>query len=457
MIFRIKDNTRLDLFLIFTLFLPVFWEQLASVLLSVLSSVISSNIDTTYLNVTSLVGSVVGPLTTLYASIASGASILMSQYMGASDTERSKKLFSTSNILGLSVSLLISFLIVFFHNPVLRAFYPNMSESFFKNGAVYSIFLAFTVPMTFFRTNVIGILRGALNTKGPLYISLFGGVIDLFLRFLFMIFFDMGIVGLGLASVISNIVFTLISLYILHKSGQFKGCFLNAFKFYDKTVAKESLKIGGVMCIQSFVVSISALILNQILATMGDIEISAYNIVVSCESLIHLAPNAMAYVAQIIAGKYMGAGEEKRAYKLSVFITSLTTVLSILISIIAFPLSSFLVGLYTSDKLITSISSVAFRVGLLTSTLFWSAGNVLSAGIRGAGNVKYPAFVLILSSFVYKIPATWYFCVFLNKGAVGRIFVNSLEQLVYALFFVAFAVIKFRKIKKRELNEEKYT
>ena len=450
MLFRLKQNTRLDFLLIFTLFLPVFWEQLASILLSVISTTVSSNIDTTYLNVTSLVGSVVGPLTNLYVSIATGASILMSQYMGANDKDKTMKLFATSNLLGVFISLIISLSVILFRDPVLKAVYPNMSQYFLDNASIYSIFLAITVPMTFFRTNIIGILRGALNTKGPLYISFFGGIVDLSLRFFLMVVFDLGIIGLGISTVISNSFFTVISLVVLHKSGQFNGCFKNIFKLYDKRTALETIKIGGVMCVQNFAVSISALFLNQIFARIGDDEMSAYNIVVSCESIIHLSTNAMAYVAQILAGKYMGAGQERKAYNISILITNITTVLSILLALIAFPLSDFLVGLYTKDKLIISIASDAFRTGLLVSTLFWAYGNVLSAGIRGAGNVKYPAFILILSAWIYKIPATWYFCVYLNKGASGRIFVNSFEQFIFAFFFIIFAIFKFKKLKQKE-------
>ncbi len=453
MLFRMKSSTRIDFALVLTLFLPVFWEQLASVLLSVVSSAISTNIDPAYLNATSLVGSAVGPLTTVYGSIATGSAILMSQYMGAGDNARARKLFATSNLMGFAVSFLISAFIIIFRAPVLSLLYPNMSESFLVNANIYSIFLAITVPMSFFRTNIIGILRGCLNTKGPLYISLFGGVADIALRYLFMVKFSLGIVGLGLASVLSNLFFTAVSLLILNKVGVFKGCFKDAFKLYDKSVAVETVKLGGVVCIQSFAVAICGLILSQIFATMGDTEMSAFNIASSAESLVNLAPLAMAYVVQILAGKYMGAGEEKHAYTVSASLTAISTVMHIVISAIAFPLSDTLVSFYTDDKTLIEISSLALKVGLVVSALFWSTGNAFSAGIRGAGNVKYPALVLILSSWLYKIPATWLVCVKLDYGAVGRVFVNSFEQVVFALFFVAFGIFKFRQIKRKNTDE----
>ena len=414
MLFRIKENTRIDFALAFTLFLPIFWEQLASVLLSVISSAISSNIDPTFLNATSLVGSVVGPLTNIYAAIATGTAILMSQYFGANDDLQARKLFSTSNTLGLSIAFSISIIIILFRSPILDFLYPNMSEFFLVNAKTYAIFLSITIPMSFFRTNIIGILRGALNTKGPLYISLFGGVIDILLRFFFMVVLKMGIVGLGLASVISNVFFTTLTLIILHKVGTFNGMITHLFRSFDKTVAKDIVKMSWVICLQTFAVSWAALFLNQIFARVGDLEMSAYTITVSAETLIILVPLAVALVAQILAGKYKGAGEIAHAMKISVSLTIAATVLHVIIALISFPIAGNVLRLYTDNEAILRVATKAFRLNLLVSTLFWSSANVLSAGIRGMGNVKYPAMVLIITSWVYMLPATWYFCVVLK-------------------------------------------
>lgn len=453
MLFHMKNRTRVDVALVITLFLPVFWEQLASVLLSVVSSAISSNIDTSFLNATSLVGSAVGPLTTLYGSIATGTAILMSQYMGAGDDNRARKLFTTSNALGLSIALCIALAIVILRDQVLHLLYPNMSETFFINAKTYAIFFAITVPMSFFRTNIIGILRGCLNTKGPLYISLFGGAADILLRFFFMVVLDMGIVGLGLASVLSNLFFTSVCIYNLNKVGTFKNCFKEFASLWDKEVALATIKIGGVVCFQSFAVSISGLFLSQIFAKMGDTQMSAFTIASSVEGLVNLTPLAMAYVVQILAGKYMGAGEGLQAYRVSYKLTIVATVMHIVIAVAVYPFAYQLAGMYTDDKVIVEIAANALRVGLIVSTIFWSAGNALSAGIRGAGNVKYPALVLVLSSWLYKIPATWLICVKLDKGAAGRIFVNSIEQAVFAVLFIIYAIVKIKMLKKESQNE----
>ncbi len=444
---RLKHDTKVDLLLIFTLFLPVFWEQLASIVLTMISSMISSNIDTSYLNATSLVGSVFAPFTTLYSCIATGASILISQYMGAQDSQRSRSLFSTSMILGTGISLAVALCIIVFRNPILRASYPNMSEHFFESGNLYAIFYALSLPMGFFRSNMIGILRGSLDTKGPFYISLFSGVLDIALRYLSMVVLDMGIIGLGLSSIASGLFNTVICAVVVGKAGSFNGCITSAFKLYRHDVALEVVKIGAVMCAQSFLVSIGGLVLSSILTTMGDAHVSAYSIVISLESFIHIIPMSLAFVAQILAGKHTGASNKKLALDISVRVTVISTVLHMIFSLAAYFLAGQLVGLYTDDAEVLVIAERALQICLIIMPIGWSAGNSLPAGIRGMGNVKLPALVLIVSLFLFKIPLTWYVCTFLNWGAWGRMLVYSLEYIVYMVCFVIYYIIKYRKLR----------
>lgn len=446
---RIKESVKIDILLVLTLFFPVFAEQLASILLSVFSSAVSSNIDTVYLNATTLVTNIVNPITTINSSIALGSGILISQYMGADDREKSRKLFATSNLLGLILSFAIALVFICFSKQIVSFFYPNMSESFFYNASIYSVFYSLCIPLIFLRTNVVGILRGSLNTKAALYISLSLGVLSLVLRFLLMIVFQMGIFGLGISSFLSNVIVTLLSVFLLKRIDTFKGTFLNIFKLFDKTVAIDTVKIGSVMCIQSFAVSTASLIVTQILATMGDLEISAYNITTSVQSLLVTAANSLAYVAQIVSGKYTGANEKRHAYNISIFITLVGTALSVIIALLSVPFSKLIVGMYTSDTNVIPISASALSVYMLSSCLFFASANILSAGIRGAGNVKFPAIVLVISAWIYKIPATWFTCVYLNKGAIGCSLVNGIEQIIFGLFFIIFMLVNYKRVKAK--------
>ena len=140
-----------DFSLVLTIFLPIFAEQFSSVFISMLSNMVSSNIDTGIINVTSLVSGVIGLPCALYGCIASGTAILMSHAMGGGNIKKARSLFSTSMHLGIAIALGVSLVAMLFGNPLLRAIYPKMSEHFFELGRVYTIFTAFTYPISFIR------------------------------------------------------------------------------------------------------------------------------------------------------------------------------------------------------------------------------------------------------------------------------------------------------------------
>ena len=443
-----------DFSLVITLLIPIFSEQFASVFLSMLSSMVSSNIDTNIINVTSLVSSVISLPGALYACIASGGAILMSHAMGANDTARARGLFRTSMHLGISIALFVTLLAIVFGDPLLKAVYPHMSEEFFRLGRIYTIFASCAFPINFYQTNCIGIMRSCLNTRGAFLISMSVAIVDLAFKAFFMLYLDMGILGLCLAMMVSKLYSIVVCSVIVKKIGIFKGCLLDFKNFIDKDSVKDIFKLGIVMCAESFFSSFGGMILGKILADMGDMEVTGYTLAVSMQSLLTVLPNSIALVAQIVAGRYKGAGDDDHALKLSMSLTLIATFIHLSFSLISLTYIDRFVLLYTKEKAIIDIILKVYKSYVFTMPFVWAFGNVLSAGIRGYGNVRQPALTIIISLWIFKIPATYFAVSVLQSGAVGRILVQSLETAIYGASFVGYYFFELHRIKKRKLNDK---
>ncbi|MBQ9975302.1 MAG: hypothetical protein IJP16_02255 [Clostridia bacterium] len=443
-----------DYFLVITLLIPIFAEQFASVFLAMISNMVSSNIDTNIINVTTLVSSVIGLPGALYGCIASGCAILMSHAMGGGDTEKARKLFTTSMHLGISIALLVTASAILFGQPLLRAVYPNMSEEFFKLGRIYTVFVAIGFPISFYQTNCIGIMRSSLNTTGAFLISMSVAIVNLGFKALFMLVFDMGILGLCVASLISQLYSAVVCTVIVKKTGVFNGCMLDFKHFIDKTASKDIFKYGIVMCAETFFSSLGGMLLGKILADMGDMQVTGYTLAVSMQSMLTILPNALALVAQIVSGRYKGAGDNAHALKLSMTITLVATAIHLGFSFISLTFIDKFVLLYTKEADIIEIILRVYRVYVFTMPFVWAFGNVLSAGIRGYGNVRQPALTIIICLWAFKIPATYVAVSLMQAGAVGRILVQSIEMAIYGASFIAYYFIELHRIKKNELKEK---
>ena len=448
---RQKRVPNVDFILVITLFLPIFAEQFSSVFLTLVSTLISSNIDTNIINVTSLVSSVISLPSAIYSAVASGGAILMSHAMGAGDTPRARRLFTTSMHLGLVIASFISLAIILTSSPLLHAVYPAMSEEFFAAGEIYAVFAALCFPINFYQTNTIGIMRSCLNTKGAFLISLSVSVVDLLMRALFMIVFDFKILGLCFAIIISKLFSLAVCSFIIKKIGLFKGCITDFKNFISRDAFRSILSYGAVMCGETFFLSCGGVILNKILADMGDLQVTGANIAVSMESLLTVVPNSLALVAQLVAGRYKGAGENRHALVLSMRITLVAMALHFVAALISFPVAEQYARCYTNDDDVIAVTLAVYKLYIFTMPFVWAFGNSLSAGIRGYGNVRQPALTIIICMWAFKIPATYYFCEVLGGGAVAKTAVNIAETGIYAISFLSYYFIELSRIKKREL------
>ncbi len=446
---RQKRIENVDLILVVTLFLPIFAEQFSSVFLTVASTLISSNIDTNIINVTSLVSSAISLPSAVYSAIASGGAILMSHAMGAGDIPKARRLFTTSMHLGLLIASSISLVIIIVRSPLLRAVYPAMSEEFFKAGEIYAIFAAVCFPINFYQTNTIGIMRSCLNTKGAFLISLCVSVVDLVMRALFMIVFDLKILGLCIAIIISKIFSLVICSLIIKKIGHFNGCILDFKNFISRDAFKNILSYGTVMCGETFLLSCGGVILNKILADMGDLQVTGANIAASMESLLTVIPNSLALVAQLVAGRYKGAGENRHALVLSMRITLVAMAFHFAAAFITLPIAEQYALCYTKDRAVIEVALAVYKLYIFTMPFVWSFGNSLSAGIRGYGNVRQPALTITISLWAFAIPATYYFCKVLDGGAVAKTAVSVVQTGIYSISFLSYYFIELHRLKKQ--------
>lgn len=442
-----------DFSLVITLLIPIFSEQFASVFISILSSMVSSNIDTNIINVTSLVSAVITLPGALYGCIASGSAILMSHAMGAGDTRKARGLFSTSMHLGISIALFVTLVTVLFGQPLLKSFYPNMSDEFFKLGRIYTIFAAAAFPINFYQTNCIGIMRSCLNTRGAFLISMSVAIVDLAFKAFFMLYLDLGILGLCLAMLVAKVYSIIVCSVIVKKIGIFNGCLLDFKNFIDKDSSKDIFRLGIVMCAESFFSSLGGVILGKILADMGDMEVTGYTLSVSMQSLLTVLPNSIALVAQIVSGRYKGAGDDDHALKLSMSLTLIATFIHLSLSFISLTYIDKFVLLYTKEAEVIDIILRVYKAYVFSMPFVWAFGNVLSAGIRGYGNVRQPALTIIISLWAFKIPATYLAVSVLQTGAVGRTLVYSIETAIYGASFVGYYFLELHRIKKRKLKE----
>ena len=238
--------------------------------------------------------------------IANGFGVLVAQSYGAGDVEKLKRRLAAVIELGLVISVLLSALSVIFLPHALRLLQTDeiiMSDSL-KYG--YIIFGGLTTGICY---NISGaVLRALGDSKTPLKAIIISSVLNVSLNCLFIFGMKMGVEGVAIATIISQIIS---AAFCLNRLRQMSVIKLEKQHFYnERKVYTELLANGLPMAFMNSITAVGCMVVQYFVNGYGVVYTAAY---AACSKYLNLfmnpastAGNAMsAYTSQNFgAGKF---------------------------------------------------------------------------------------------------------------------------------------------------------
>ena len=178
---------------------------------------------------------------------------------------------------------------------------------------------------------------------------IFSGVLNVILDLIFVLCFKMGIEGVAVATVISQILSGLI-------------CFVYAWKKYtvfhmkiaemklDISVLKHILVIGIPAAVQDSIITVSNMVLQGVLNTYGTTIVLAYGIVSKYELICMQVGDSLGSALSTFAGQNMGAGKIDRVVQSVKYTAFLNMAGYGIVSPIIFMLAEKCMYIFTNSK-----------------------------------------------------------------------------------------------------------
>lgn len=291
--------------------------------------------------------------------------------------------------------------------PVLMQVDENIREL----SAKY-FFIIYT-PMLFRTATIIfgALLRGAGDSKTPMYTGIAVNVINIVLNFLLIFpsrevtFFsrtftiygaDMGVIGAAAASAVAFIgggVLITVALFgkkdLSPKGMSFKP---------DKEVLKPCLKIALPNMLQRFGTSLGYVAFASLINYLGETSTAAHTIANTVESAFYIPGYGMQAAAATLTGNAIGAKDKKKAKDLSRLLIFTETVLMLVSGAILFIFAENMVSLFSKDASVISLGSTVLRMVALSEP-FYGVSIIIEGMLQGMGKTKAP--------FVFNIVGMW--------------------------------------------------
>jgi len=428
------------------IFIPIMLSNLISQIQMLIDRIFLGRMDVLYM---SAVGNATAPVWTTMSfvfAMSMGASILISQSVGADNVEKGKE-YAASLVKFHNVIPVLLFLFWTFASPLvfrLMGVGENVMDLCVSYTRIYApVFLIIGVGASYsvvFQTSnytkplvTYGILRSVLNV-----------VLDYVLIFGKFGFPRMEIRGAALGTTIAEF---LGAIYLLYVTIARKDKFITSPDWKQIVHAKagkyfESIKLGVNSAFEDLLWNLGNLFIIRILNTIDERAAGIYTLVFSIEVIFVVIIGALGASTMTVSGEATGA-KDLRLYRSAVGTAMLwSSIMAAVVLIIACIFPKQILGIMTTDKEVIEMS-VIFLI-LVQFNLFGKSGNIIIGnGIRGYGDTRWMLATQIMGTVCVVGIASLFVFVF-KWGMLGVFLAVILDEGFRAIInSIRFLRIKF--------------
>ena len=296
------------------------------------------------------------PITVVYLAIAVGfgvgANIITARFIGQKNYKNAITSIYTSFITITIMALVVSGLGLALLKPLLIMLNVN-DQPYYDEAFIYLLFYTCGILFLFIYNVVTSLFQSLGNSRIPLYLLIFSTILNIILDILF-VKADMGIMGIALATFISQAIASIISLIILLIYT--KKVLGEREKIFDKRILKTILPIAIPSIIQGSIISIGGVFIQSLINSFGPSVTAgygaSYKIVYVIVNIYTVMSNAISTFVSTNAGAAKYDRIKKGFYSGLIICGILTIIATFIFMIMPRPLLSIFGNENTSEEVV---------------------------------------------------------------------------------------------------------
>ncbi len=351
-------------------------------------------------------GTLINLLFGFFIGLASGATVIISQFYGARNEKDLSRAVHTALALSLTGGLVLSVVGFLIARPALKLL-QVAEKAVLDNAVTYMrIFFAGILASVIYNVGT-GILRGIGDSRFPLYVLIVSCVANILLDLLFVVVFRMEVVGVALATVLSQLISAVLVMLRLMRTREAYQVRLREIRFH-KGFLKKIVRIGLPSGLQSVLYSISNLVLQGAVNSFGTDATAAYAAAGRIDGFIWMVLGAFGISITTFSGQNFGARKFDRVKRGNTVCLMMCASAILALSAVLFFFARPLVRLFTEDGAVTDIAVTFLRIWAPAYICF-AFIETLAGTVRGAGEALQPTLITLLGVCVARL--IWIFVV----------------------------------------------
>ena len=365
-----------------------------------------------------------------------GGSAVLSMAMGEKNEARVRQASSFVTYASLLVGVMFAVILIVFMDPILAVFGANAETYDFARG--YTLHIAWGAPFIIWSAAASFIVRAEGASREAMVGSMIGTIANIILDPIFITTLGQGTAGAAIATSIGNIMASAYYLWYFLKKSRVLSIRLSDFTWRER-IFSRICSAGLPTAIFSALMSMSTIVLNQMLVVYGNAPVAAIGIVFKANMFITFLQMGLANGVQPLLGYNYGAGNMARFRQVERFTKKCCLVVGVLATALYFVLREPIIRIFIDDDQVVAygvqmliaymVSGPVIGILFVNMNCMQSVGHALGAtvlSILRQGVLLIPLLYLLeaflgLNGIIFGQSVTDYIAVILSVGMWERV------------------------------------
>lgn len=377
--------------------------------------------------------------TNLFIGISLGANVLAARFYAAGREKEMSETVHTAITLALISGIVMAFVGLFFSRLALE--WMDTPADVIDQSALYMKIYFIGMPFFMLYNYGAAILRAVGDTKRPLFFLMISGAINAVLNLLLVIVFHLGVAGVAIATVISQLVSCFLVLRCLCRSEssyrlQFSKLMIRGIYF------KQILQVGLPAGIQSTVINFSNVLLQSSVNSFGSIAMAGYTAANNIFGFLYVSVNSITQACMSFTSQNYGVGRHKRMDRVLLDCLILSVVVSGVLGGSAYLFGPQLLTIYTKDP---QVIACGVEILLYTTVTYFLCGimDLFPGALRGMGHSAVPMILSVIGTVGMRI--FWIYLIFPAHRSLSVLFISYPASWIFTIIMQVICFFLVRK------------
>jgi len=421
---------------LFTLFWPLIVEQLLVVMVGIVDMVMVSSVGEHAVSGISLVETINFLIITAFNAIATGGSVVASQYLGRREEKNACSSAKQLVYISLVISLVLMVFTICTRRIMLKAIFGNIADDVMQAADIYFLFIALSYPFLALYTAAAAMFRSMGNSKVPMRAVILLNIFHIGGNALLIYGMKLGVMGAAISTFTGRVVTAVILIYLLikDKTRIINLCGLSKVKL-EKDMIKRILNIGIPSGLEASMFQVGKILITRIFTVFGTAAIAANAVGATINSIAFMPGSGFGMGLLIVVGQCIGAGDYLAAKKYTKKIMLLSYITYLFININIFIFLDHIISIFNLSSEAHQMCTLFLRIHCVTSTLFWCPSFVLPNALKAAGDARYVMVVAGCTMWIVRVCSAFFMAFTLGFGPAAVYLAMGADFLFRGIFF----------------------